>query len=68
MYEPSSELEAEAHTHILGGGEMTPISPNESREDRRQRMLEATMNRLCKEEEELEQGCGTAGPSAARSS
>ncbi|KAH9930209.1 WLM domain-containing protein [Fomitopsis serialis] len=56
-YQPSSELEAEAQTYILGG---TPILPgDESREERRRRLLEATMKRLQKEEEELEERCGT---------
>ena len=61
-YEPSSELEAEARTYVLGGSGIAP-SGNETVEDRRRRMLEATMNRLRKEEEELEHSCGTAaGP------
>ena len=64
VYEPSSELEAEAHVHVLGGGGMSSL--DESREDRRRRVLEATMKRLRKEEEELEQSCGTAGPSVMR--
>jgi hypothetical protein len=68
VYEPSSELEAEAHTHILGGSGVTSMSLNESREDRRRRVLDATMSRLRKEEEELEQSCGTAGPSVTRTS
>lgn len=67
VYEPSSELEAEAHAHVLGGGGsggvFSSFSLNESREERRRRMLDATMSRLRKEEEELEQSCGTAGPS-----
>ncbi|KAL1739800.1 WLM domain-containing protein [Schizophyllum fasciatum] len=60
MYEPSSELEAEARAYVLGGkaGSATPL-PNESAEQRRERMLQATMSRLQKEEEELEQSCGT---------
>ncbi|KZT67333.1 WLM-domain-containing protein [Daedalea quercina L-15889] len=65
-YQPSSELEAEAQTYILCGppqtlGGTTPTaSGDESREDRRRRLLEATMKRLQKEEEELEERCGTA--------
>ncbi|ETW78704.1 glycoside hydrolase family 35 protein [Heterobasidion irregulare TC 32-1] len=63
-YEPSSELEAEARTYVLGGSGIAP-SGNETVEDRRRRMLEATMNRLRKEEEELEHSCGTAaGPAS----
>lgn len=60
MYQPASELEAEAHVHILGGnGVQLSGSGDESREERRRRILEATMGRLKKEEEELEQSCGT---------
>jgi hypothetical protein len=66
VYEPSLELEAEVHTHVLGGSGIATMSLNESREDRRRRVLEATINRLHNEEEELEQSCGTAGPSATR--
>lgn len=66
VYEPSPELEAEAHTHILGGRGVSALSLDDSREDRRRRVLEATVKRLRKEEEELEQSCGTAGPSATR--
>ncbi|KAG6816052.1 hypothetical protein H0H87_008968 [Tephrocybe sp. NHM501043] len=55
-YQPS--LEAEAQSYILGGAASLPLL-NDSREDRRQRMLEATMARLRKEEEELENSCGT---------
>lgn len=63
VYEPSSELEAEAHAHVLGGGGFSSLYQDESREERRRRMLDATMSRLRKEEEELEQSCGTTGPS-----
>lgn len=63
-YHPSSELEAEAQSYILGGGPQTlggsGASGDDSREDRRRRVLEATMKRLQKEEEELEERCGTA--------
>ncbi|KAG6908892.1 hypothetical protein DXG01_002870 [Tephrocybe rancida] len=60
-YQPSSELEAEAHSYILGGA----ASPSavaalgDSREEMRLRVLEAAMARLRKEEEELENSCGT---------
>lgn len=70
MYQPSSELEAEAHTYVLDGGPqlLGGSSPgpagDESREERRRRVLEATMNRLRQEEEELEQSCGTLQPDA----
>ena len=62
MYSPgsSSELEAEAQAYVLGGSG-APLSglQSESAEDRRRRVLEATMNRLRKEEEEIEHSCGT---------
>ncbi|KAJ7675484.1 WLM domain-containing protein [Mycena rosella] len=63
MYEPES-LENDALTsHILGGSSRSPNSFNpDSVEERRRRMLEAALNRLQKEEEELENSCGTAGP------
>jgi hypothetical protein len=37
---------------------------DESREERRRRVLAAAMARLRKEEVEIENSCGTAGPSA----
>ncbi|PPQ64349.1 hypothetical protein CVT24_008418 [Panaeolus cyanescens] len=58
IYQPSSELEAEANTYILGGSSSSGPS-YESQEDRRQRILQATMNRLRKEEEDIEHSCGT---------
>lgn len=60
VYESSSELELEA-AHVLGGSGMAS-SANETPEDRRRKILNATMGRLRKEEEELERSCGTAGP------
>ncbi|KIP05548.1 hypothetical protein PHLGIDRAFT_74106 [Phlebiopsis gigantea 11061_1 CR5-6] len=63
-YEP---LEADAHMgHVLGGS--STGAAQDSREERRRRMLEATMSRLRREEEELEQSCGTAGPAADQQS
>ena len=55
----SSELEAEAQAYILGGSSASPAA--DSQEERRRRILEATMNRLRKEEEEIEHSCGTRG-------
>jgi hypothetical protein len=52
-----------AHAHVLGGSATAPLI-NESVAERRQRIIEATMNRLRKEEEELEDSCGTAGPAS----
>ncbi|KAJ7186841.1 WLM-domain-containing protein [Mycena filopes] len=60
MYEPEA-LENEALTsHVLGGSSRSQNS--DSAEERRRRVLEAALNRLQKEEEELENSCGTAGP------
>ncbi|KAI8996613.1 WLM-domain-containing protein [Trametes punicea] len=53
---PHSALEAEAQEYVLGGGAYTLGAP-----ERRKKILEATMKRLRKEEEELEQRCGTTG-------
>ena len=54
-YEPSSNEEAEALIHVLGGN----VPLDDSAEDRRHRALEAATARLRKEEEELEKSCGT---------
>ncbi|KAJ7911574.1 WLM-domain-containing protein [Mycena leptocephala] len=63
IYEPDA-LENDALTsHVLGGSSRS--SDSDSVEERRRRMLEATLNRLQKEEEELENSCGTAGPAGA---
>jgi hypothetical protein len=60
VYEPASELEAEAHVHVLGGNRVSSgAALNESREERRKKLLEATMMRMQREEEELENSCGT---------
>ncbi|KIJ65488.1 hypothetical protein HYDPIDRAFT_110585 [Hydnomerulius pinastri MD-312] len=59
-YEPSSNEEGEALAQVLGGSRV-PLG--DSVEDRRRRTLDAATARLRKEEEELEQSCGTAGPS-----
>ena len=70
VYESSSQIEAEAQEYLLGGGSHvlggipSPASGTESIEERRRRILDATVSRLKKEEEELEQSCGSAGPSA----
>ncbi|VDB90657.1 unnamed protein product [Peniophora sp. CBMAI 1063] len=61
-----SELEAEARAYVLGGSGAAPAA-NESVEERRRRVLEATMSRLRKEEEELEASCGTTGAQATGS-
>ncbi|KAK0202451.1 WLM-domain-containing protein [Desarmillaria ectypa] len=61
-YEPSSELETEARIQVLGGS--GSFNRDESNEERRQRLLDATTARLRKEEQEMEDSCGTAGPSS----
>ncbi|KAI5123182.1 hypothetical protein M0805_003949 [Coniferiporia weirii] len=53
------EIESEAQAYILGGSSATL---SDTREERRRRALEAAVGRLRREEEELEQSCGTAGP------
>ncbi|KAF9466160.1 WLM-domain-containing protein, partial [Collybia nuda] len=60
VYEPTSELETGAQVHVLGGGPAgSRTMIEESREALRHRILEAAMARLRKEEEELENSCGT---------
>lgn len=62
VYEPSSNEEAEALTHVLRLGR-NGIPLDDSAEDRRRRAMEAATARLRKEEEELENSCGTVGRS-----
>lgn len=57
-YPSTSELEREPTTFVLGG-QGGAARGNEGVEERRRRVLEATMARLKKEEEELEGACGT---------
>lgn len=64
-YEPSSELEAEARAQVLGGLSSVPIDANETPEQRRQRVLGATMARLRKDDEKVEDSCGTSGSSGS---
>jgi hypothetical protein len=75
MYEPSTELEAQARAQVLGGSNSNSSSDRmisavaalelgDEREDMRRRTLDAATRRLRREEEELEQSCGTAGPAA----
>jgi hypothetical protein len=68
VYEPSAELEAEARAYTLGGaqalGSTSSALTGETPEERRRKILDATVGRLRKEEEELEHSCGTAGPAA----
>lgn len=56
MYEPSSGLEQEAQSHVLGGTGSGSLA-GESAEERRNRVLKATMTRL--REEDIEHSCGT---------
>lgn len=65
MYEPPVELEAAARSQsqVLGGSSSRPLT--ESKEERRERVLNATMSRIRKAEEEVETSCGTAGPAAS---
>ena len=57
IYQPSAELPV-AHTHVLGGTG-SGSSSGESAEERRSKVLEATMNRLLRIEEDIEHSCGT---------
>ena len=72
-YEPGLEVEAQdaliTGTFTLGGGPLgsAPASSGNTKEERRQRMLEATIERLRKQEEEVEHSCGTSGPAASGS-
>ncbi|KAF9784985.1 WLM domain-containing protein [Thelephora terrestris] len=50
--------------YALGGSPGASL-PEFAREERRQRMLAAALNRLRTEEEEMEQSCGTTGPAKA---
>lgn len=56
-YQPSLDEEVEASIHVLGGAGLR----GDSTEERRKRALEAATARL-RNEEELEQSCGTSGP------
>ncbi|KAF7770337.1 hypothetical protein Agabi119p4_6311 [Agaricus bisporus var. burnettii] len=56
---PEQEVEAEAWSHVLGGNSSTTSIGGDSRDDMRKRMLEATIKRLQREEEQLEISCGT---------
>jgi len=59
------ELKAKAQVNILGGASLgSTSSANDSPEERRQRVLEATMNQLWKEEEEINHSCGTSRSTA----
>ncbi|KAJ7485155.1 WLM-domain-containing protein [Mycena galericulata] len=63
IYEPEALESAAVTSHILGGSSRTLNTLGaDSAEERRLRMLEAALNRLRIEEEELENSCGTAGP------
>jgi hypothetical protein len=56
-YQPLLDEEAKASIHVLGGTGRR----DDTTEDRRKRALEAATARL-RNEEELEQSCGTFGP------
>jgi len=61
IYQPSSELPVvpeETNTYVLGGTG-SRSSSSESAEERRSRVLKATMNRLLRNEEDIEHSCGT---------
>lgn len=60
MASPSLDLESEAQAYILGGSSSSSTLVD-TREERRCKALEAAVNRLRREEEELEYSCGTTG-------
>ncbi|KAF7291497.1 Zinc metalloproteinase [Mycena kentingensis (nom. inval.)] len=61
VYEGEDE-DAELTAHILGGS--SSGLEGDSVDDRRRRVLAAALSRIKREEERLEESCGTAGPAA----
>ncbi|KAF8586460.1 WLM-domain-containing protein [Ramaria rubella] len=64
-YEP--DLDPEGQTGLSGGsyvlgGDSTTVTTTDTREERRRRILEATAARLLREEQTIEDMCGSAGP------
>ncbi|KAJ7074573.1 WLM-domain-containing protein [Mycena amicta] len=62
VYEPEEAESLALTSHVLGGA--SSGLEQDSVDDRRRRAVEAAMSRLKKQEEEIEQSCGTAGPAA----
>jgi len=60
----SSFTDAEVHSRVLGGGGGGASTLTGSREEMRQKALEAAMRRIRLQEEEIEQMCGSDGPAA----
>jgi len=56
---PSSAVEAEAYSHRLGGGGGQRWGDEDTPQARRGRVLAATLRRLEKEEQEIEDMCGS---------
>jgi len=67
VYEPLAPALAHgiSNGHRLGGGTSNP-EDSASATERRQRILEATMRRLEREEQEIEQSCGSAAKAASQ--
>ncbi|KAF7295016.1 Zinc metalloproteinase [Mycena indigotica] len=63
IYEADDAENLALSSHVLGGTS-SGSTELDTVDDRRRRVLEAAMGRLKKQEEELEQSCGTAGPAA----
>ena len=64
VYDPGLEADAQAMlggSYVLGGSS-GPALESDSPDQRRRRVLEATMNRLQKEEQEIEDMCGSTKP------
>lgn len=66
VYDPSVSsalTDAEVTARVLGGGSSTLIG---SREEMRQKALEAATSRMRKQEQEIEEQCGSDGPAALK--
>ncbi|CBQ71584.1 conserved hypothetical protein [Sporisorium reilianum SRZ2] len=71
VYEPSAPALSAGSAdggggHRLGGGSTSSAGGESSAEERRQRILAATMRRLEREEQEIEQSCGSAASAASQ--
>jgi hypothetical protein len=57
VFEPSIETQAEATAHVLGG--VSASSSGDTPEARRARALQAALDRLSREDQEIEDMCGS---------
>ncbi|KAG8950040.1 hypothetical protein FRC04_008120 [Tulasnella sp. 424] len=70
-YEPdpslsTSLMDSEAHSYVLGGGVGAASALVPSREEMRRRAAEAALDRQRREEQEIEDRCGSDGPAALK--